>query len=727
MKDNKDHSTSVHFRTCHYCEAMCGLAIEVAEGKVLSIRGDREDVYSQGHLCPKALALQDIHEDPNRLRRPVRRTADGWQEVSWEEALAEVADRIFELQRRYGRDAVGIYTGNPTVHNTGTILYLYDFAKAVGTRNRFASHSLDQLPQMFVNGELYGHQAMFPVPDLDRTDYFLILGANPLVSNGSIMATPNIAGKLRAIRERGGKVVVIDPRRTRTARAADEHFFIRPGTDVLFLLALVHTLFAEQLLRPNHLMEFSDGLEELEALVKPFTPEAVAAATGMAAGDIRRLARELSGCERAVCYGRLGVSVQAFGTLCQWLINVINILTGQLDREGGMMFTRPAVDFLSLLREEAKALRWSSRVRGLPETAGDLPAATMADEILTAGPGQVKGLITIAGNPVLSVPNGKRMDEALASLDFMVAIDIYINETTRHADLILPPATGLEVFHFDFVLNIVAIRNVVNFSEPVLPKGPGTRYDWEILYGLQKRIEKLRGGWPSRLKHLLFDRLTPERRIDLALRTGPYGLWGGRLGRRDGLSLSKLRAQPHGIDLGALEPCLPGRLFTHNKRINLVPETITGDLVRARQLMDAAPESESRMGELLLIGRRHLQSNNSWMHHIPRLMKNGADRCVALLHPQDGRRLGVEEGQKIRVSTATGAIILRATFSVDIMPGVISIPHGWGHDREGVDLPVASTFPGVSVNDLTDHRLVDEVTGNAVFNGIPVKVQPETG
>ncbi len=711
-------TTTTHYRTCHLCEAMCGLAVEVQGDRVLRIRGDEQDVYSRGHICPKAVALRDLHEDPDRLRHPLRRTAAGWQRISWEEALAECSRRMLDIQARYGRDAMAVYTGNPTVHNTGTALYLYDFLNALGTRNRYASHSLDQLPQLFVNGELFGHQAMFPVPDLERTDFFLILGANPLVSNGSIMSTPDIAGKLRALQARGGRFVVVDPRRTRTARAADAHYAIRPGTDVLLLLSIVHTLFEEGLVRHSPVLDFTDGAETLRGLAQPYPPEAVAAACGLEAADIRALARDFAGAERAVCYGRLGVSVQAYGGLCQWLIYCVNILTGNLDREGGMLFPLPAIDFLTLLKKEARARRWNSRVRGLPETAGDLPTATLADEILTPGPGQIKGLITIAGNPVLSAPGAERLDGALKQLDFMVAIDIYLNETTRHADLILPPAAGLEVLHYDFVLYIVAIRNAANFSAPVLPKGADTRYDWEILYDLQRRLERGRGNPLAPLKHLLFDRLTPERRLDLALRFGPYGVWGGRFGRKDGLSLQKLKDHPHGIDLGPLRPALPKRLFTSNKRINLAAEAIVRDLPRVRQLLEA-PLSD---GRLLLIGRRHLLSNNSWMHNAPRLMKTG-DRCTALLHPRDAEQHGISDGQYITVRAERGAIELRAELTEDIRPGVISIPHGWGHAQADTRLQTANRHPGVNVNALTDEQVVDAMTGNAVFNGVPVWIE----
>ncbi|MCO6479323.1 MAG: molybdopterin oxidoreductase family protein, partial [Phaeodactylibacter sp.] len=613
--------------------------------------------------------------------------------------------------------AVALYMGNPGVHNTGTGLYFYDFANALGTRNRYASHSLDQLPQMFVNGEMFGHQALFPVPDIERTQFFLMLGANPVVSNGSVMSTPNIKKLLQDIQRRQGRVVVLDPRRTRTAELADQHLFIRPGMDVFFLLAFVHTLFEEELVRPNHAWRFTDGIAILKKAVSAYTPERVAGKTGVSAETIRRLARGFAGAERAICYGRLGVSTQRFGSLCHWLINAVNILTGNMDSEGGVMFPLPAIDFVRLLKREAKALRWQSRTRGLPEVAGDLPTAALAEEILTEGEGQVKALITIAGNPASSVPNVGRMNEALARLDFMVAIDIYLNETTRHADIILPPAAGLEALHYDFVLNIVAIRNVANFSPPVFSIGPDQRYDWQILLELQKRLERGNPLW-LKAKHAVLSRLTPERRLNLGLLIGPYGKLGGRFLKGNGLDLQKLKDNPHGIDLGPLKPCLPVRLFTKNKRIQLLPPALLPFLEQA----EAALEEQAPDGRFQLIGRRHLRSNNSWMHNSTRLMK-GPPRCTAILHPHDAERLRIEENQLVTVRSKNGSIQLPAEISDEVMPGVISIPHGWGHDQDGVRLVVARWRPGVNVNVLTDDQLTDGPTGNAVFNGVWVEVE----
>ena len=713
MSTHNQHS--VHFRTCHLCEAMCGLEIHVQGQNVVRIKGDENDVYSKGHICPKAAALQDIHEDPDRLRQPMIRRGDQWKPIGWEEALDLAAEKINDIQQTHGRDAFAVYTGNPTVHNTGTILYLYDFFKSLGTRNRFASHSLDQLPQMVVSGELYGHQAMFPVPDLHRTDFFLIFGANPLVSNGSIMATPNIRQTFKDIQQRNGQIVVVDPRRTRTAEAADQHLFIRPGTDVYLLATMVHLLFQEDLLRLRDAKDYVTGLGGLQQAVAGFTPEVAQAHTGVSAATIRQLTIDFARAERAVCYGRMGVSTQEYGTLCHWLIQCLNILTGQLDQPGGLMFTRPAIDFLQLLKKEAKANRWCSRVRNLPEVAGDFPTATLIDEMEQKGEGQVRGLMTIAGNPALSAPAGHRLEAGLRQLDFMIAIDIYCNETTRHADLILPPAAGLEVLHYDFVLAIIALRNVANYSAPVLPKADNARYDWQILLGLQKRLDRLRGSRTDRLRNQVLSWLSPKRRIDLGLRLGPFGAWGGRFLRKHGLSLKYLKKHPHGVDLGPLQPRLPGRLFTENQTIRLdVP-------VFAEAIKIIPPDIPDQQDALLLIGRRHLLSNNSWMHNSPRLMKQ-KDRCRALMHPMDADQRNISDGDVVTVQGAHGAITLAVTLSEEVMPGVLCIPHGWGHDGHGSKLQVAEQTPGANVNAITNHELTDTLSGNAVFNGVPVRV-----
>ena len=734
-----------HYHTCNLCEAMCGIEIEHRGDEILAIRGDKEDPFSKGHICPKAVALQDLHHDPDRLRHPVKRTADGWVPISWDEALDETARRLHNIQEVHGKDSVALYFGNPTAHNHGALLTLLPFVKALRSRQRYSATSADQLPHMLATWQLFGHQALFPIPDVDRTDYFLIIGGNPLASNGSIMTVPDVKGRLKALQKRGGKVVVIDPRRTETAKVADEHHFVRPGTDVYLLLAIVQVLFEELLVAPGRLDDILDGKKDMARLVANWKPEKVADTVGLPADAIRKLARDIAAAPRAAIYSRVGVTTSAHSTLSAWLVYVINILTGNLDREGGVMFTKPAFDIVAigaLSGDTGSFDRYRSRVHGYPEFGGEFPVTTLADEMLTPGKGQVKAFVSHAGNPVLSCPDGQKLDQALNNLDFMVSIDFYINETTRHADIILPPTGQLEHAQFDPIFQAVAVRNVVKFTPPLVPKPEGTLHDWEILNGLTTRLNRLRArDRKTRLQIAATDRfvrkLGDRGLVDLGLRLGPYGTGGKVLddlrrdglhslpkvawkvlrGERKGLTLKKLLAQPHGMDLGPLEPMLPERLFTRDQRINLVPALYFRALQGLPAPKPVAPE------QMLMIGRRHIRSNNSWMHNSQRLVK-GKGRCNAMIHPDDGKRLAVADGDDVVVSTPSGTITLPAWLCDDIMPGVISVPHGWGHDREGVQLGVARRVAGQSVNDIIGSNRVEAVTAMAQLNGIPVKVEP---
>jgi len=717
--------SSPHFRTCNLCEAMCGLKIETSGGRITSIRGDDEDPLSQGHICPKAVALQDLHEDPDRLRQPVRRTATGWQPISWDEALDETARRLHAVQKEHGKDALGVYVGNPTVHNHGAMIFLPLLLRALRTRNKFSATSVDQLPHHLSAYLMFGHQFLLPVPDIDHTRYMLILGANPLASNGSLMSAPGMRDRLKALQKRGGRVVVVDPRKTETAHVADEHVSIRPGTDALWLLALLHVLLEEKGPKLGRLAEFTEGVATLRELARDFTPERAALHTGVPADTTRRIAHELADAESAVCYGRVGVSMHPFGAMCQWLINAINVVTGNLDREGGALFTRPAYDLVggprALSMNRGSLGRWKSRVRELPEFGGELPVAVLGEEILTPGPGQIRAMLTSAGNPVLSTPNGRQLDKALASLDFMVSIDPYINETTRHAHIILPPCTQLERSHYDLAFHMLAVRNTAKYSPPLFQKGPDARHDWEILLELKHRLETLRGE--PRVKGALTYRalktLGPDGLLDLGLRAGPYGM---RLRPfRKGLSLKSLQAQPHGVDLGPLKPSLPKRLATRDRRIQLTPDLLVADLQRLREAFPAearAPED----GSLRLIGRRHLRDNNSWMHNVPKLV-SGKPRCTLMVHPEDAQRLGLSEGEEAVITSRVGEVYAPVSVTDEVMPGVVSLPHGYGHGREGVQLRVAGEHVGVSINDLTDDQSVDKISGNAAFSGVRVIVQ----
>jgi anaerobic selenocysteine-containing dehydrogenase len=714
------NNSSLHYRSCNLCEAICGIEITVRADQPLDIRGDKDDPFSQGYICPKAAALGDLHYDKDRLKYPVRRTPHGWQQIGWDEAFDEVTQNLKRIHATYGRNSTATYLGNPIVHNYGAMLFAPRFIRSLHTRNRFSATSVDQLAHHLAAYLMFGHQLLLPVPDIDRTDYFLILGANPAVSNGSMMTAPGVGRRLQEIRRRGGKVILIDPRISETARLADRHLFIRPGTDVLLLLALLHVVFDEGLARLDHLAAFTKGVDIIGDLVAEFPPDKVASITGIASDQIRLLAREFAAAQSAVCYGRIGVSTQEFGGVCQWLINVLNTVTGNLDRPGGAMFTRPAFDPITApesLAPRGSFARWHSRVRKLPEFAGELPVVALAEEILTEGPGQIKALVTSAGNPVLSTPNGRELDRALAGLEFMVSIDPYINETTRHAHIILPPSLSLERGHYDVVFHLLAVRNTAKFSPALFQRGAETRHDWEILLELQTRMEHP-GLFGSVKRKFVKRSFGPERILDLGLRFGPYG---ARLNPfSKGLTLRKLKAAVHGIDLGPLSSCLPGRLRTADKRIELAPEVLVKDVERVKAKF---PDSASLLsnGNLLLIGRRQLRSNNSWMHNSQRLLR-GKPQCTILMHPTDAAHRHLRQGQTVSVRSRVGSVVVPIEISEEMMPGVVSIPHGWGHDRLGIQLQVAQQHAGESINDVTDNLTIDALCGTAAFNGTWVAV-----
>ncbi|NVB83259.1 MAG: molybdopterin-dependent oxidoreductase [Kofleriaceae bacterium] len=701
--------TTTHYRSCPLCEATCGVAIEVDGDRVVSVRGDDADPFSKGYICPKGTALADLHHDPDRLRSPMRRDGDTWTPMGWDEALDYVAKRLREIRARHGKHAIGVYQGNPSAHNLGLLTYGQLLLRTLGTRNMFSATSLDQLPHMLAALTMFGNQLLMPVPDVDRTDLFICLGANPLASNGSLMTAPDIRSRLKAIRDRGGKVIVLDPRRTETAEKADRHLFIRPGTDAVLLLAMIHELFAQKQVRLGRLS--ATGLDELRTLVEPWTPERASSLTGVSCEDIRELAMALATTERAVLYGRVGVCVQEFGGLAAWLCYTINAITRHLDEPGGLMFTTPAVDpipLAPLLGLEGGFGRWKSRVSGKPEFGGELPMTALAEEITTPGDGQIRALITSAGNPILSAPGGPALEQAFQQLDFMVSIDPYLNETTRLAHVILPPTSPLERAHYDAALNAFAVRNIAKYSPPLFERGSDERHDWEICLGLFTRLN-LRVG--SGLAERLLGVLGPEAVIEIALRTGPHGLRKGLAG----LSLRKLRKAPHGLDLGALESRLPARLGHADKKVHLAPSIYVDDVPRLARRF-AQPDAG-----LVMIGRRHLRSNNSWMHNSERLVK-GPPRCTVMIHPDDAATRGLVDGATARVASEKGAIDLPVEVTDTMMPGVVSVPHGWGHGRRGVKLRVASTVPGASVNDVIDSSRIDELSGTSALSGQPVEV-----
>jgi anaerobic selenocysteine-containing dehydrogenase len=703
---------------------MCGIEVEIDGEEVVSIRGDEQDVFSRGHVCPKATALKDLYDDPDRLRQPVRRVGDRWEPMSWDDAFTEVVDRIEKIQDDHGRDAVGVYLGNPNAHNFGTLVFGPPFLRTLGSKNRFSATSCDQLPLMMASYFMYGHQLLFPVPDVDRTDFMMLIGANPLASNGSIMAAPGIKKRLEAISKRGGKVVVIDPRRCETARIADEHVFIQPGTDALFLLGLLHEVCAPGI----DLGRISDSVKNADRILeiaKAYPPEQTEAITGVPAVTVKRLARELRAAPKGVLYGRVGACTQEFGGLCMWLINVLNAVTGNLDEPGGSMFPSPAID----VRRTAGGFgagrgsfgRWKSRVRGFPEFGGELPASVMAEEMLTEGDGRIHAMITIAGNPVLSTPNGDQLDRGYASLDFSVSIDFFINETSRHADIILPPVSPIQRSHYDLALYLTSVRNVSKYSPAPFPLKDDEFDDWQILTELTSRLAARRHGKLSKqyLTARASQKAGPERVLDLGLRLGAYGKRFNPFGT--GLSLGQLKKNPHGIDLGPMQSNLTEMLPEKHGPVDLAPDIFVGDLDRLRARF-LAPGSVPNDGQLLLIGRRQLRSNNSWMHNSQRLMK-GKSRCTVMINPEDAERLGVKSGDQVTLRSRVGQVTAPAEITGDMMAGVVSLPHGFGHGRDGVQLDVATSHPGVSVNDLTDDQLMDELSGNAAFSGVPVTLK----
>ncbi|MEU7416305.1 molybdopterin oxidoreductase family protein [Streptomyces antibioticus] len=737
-------------RICPLCEATCGLTLTIEGTAVTGARGDREDVFSKGFICPKGASFAAVDGDPDRLRTPLVRRDGELREATWAEAFDAVAAGIRPLIERYGPHAVGIVLGNPNVHTVAGALYPPLLVAGIGTRSLFTASTVDQMPKHVSSGLLFGDANAIPVPDLDRTHHLLLIGANPLESNGSLCTAPDFPGRLRALKARGGTLTVIDPRRTRTARLADRHVDIRPGTDALLLAAMAHTLFEEDLTDLGALADHVEGLDELRAAMADFTPEAVAPACDVEAATIRALARELAAAPTAAVYGRIGSCTVPHGTLGSWLVDVLNILTGNLDRPGGALFPQAATDRTPRPAGPGRGFRlgrWHSRVGRHPEAKGELPLSALAEEIDTATEDgePIRALLVVAANPVLSAPDGDRLDKALGSLDFMVSVDPYLNETARHADVVLPPPPPSQSPHHDFAFNTLAVRNQVRYNRPAVPLEDGRTAETEILARLVLAVTGMHGADPAAVDDLVIAQtlgkavtethspvhgrdpeelaalLTgdngPERRLDLMLRLGPYG--DGFGARPDGLTLDRLLDHPHGIDLGPLRPRLPQPLKTRSGRIELLPAPIADDLPRLRQALRERPAG------LVLVGRRHLRSNNSWLHNVPALT-GGTNRCTLHIHPEDAERLGLRDGGAVRVKGAGGEVTAPAEITDGVRRGVVSLPHGWGHDRPGTRLGHAATDPGVNVNQLLDGSLLDPLSGNAVLNGVPVSLTPVT-
>jgi anaerobic selenocysteine-containing dehydrogenase len=727
------------FRTCPLCEATCGLEITHEDGRVVRIRGDRDDVFSRGFICPKGSTLKQLQEDPDRLRTPLIKRDGRFVPASWHEAFAEVEARLLPIIEAHGPNAVATYLGNPSAHNLAS-MFFGPLLRALGTTNRYSASTVDQMPKQISAGLMFGTALSVPIADIDRTSYLLMLGANPYASNGSLMTCPDFPGRIEALQARGGKLVVVDPRRSRTAQQADEHLFIRPGTDALFLFGLVHVLFDEDLVDLGSVEPWVSGLAEVDALARDFSPEAVAPVCGIDAATIRRTARELASADAAAVYGRIGTCTQEFGTLASWLIDVLNVLSGNLDRPGGAMFTTPVAGGATTSGTPGRGRgvtlgKYRSRVSGLPGAFGELPVVALAEEIATPGDGQVRALVTVAGNPVLSTPNSAQLDAALASLDFMVSVDIYVNETTRHADVILPAPGPLQRPHYDTALYQLAVRNVGNYSPATFPLDDGQLAEWEILAKLaliaqgagadadpatvddlvitsmatsavSNPSSGVHGQDVDELLASMAHRRGPERMLDLQLRGGPFRL-----------TLDELEAQPHGVDMGALEPRVPEVLRTPSGCIELAPEPLVADVERLRAARDRLADHDT----FVLVGRRDLRSNNSWMHNVEVLVK-GKPRCTLHVHPEDASRLGLTDGSSAKVASRVHAVEVPVEITDAVMRGVVSIPHGWGHDVDGVELSVARRHAGVNTNLLTDDRFFDALSGNAALNGVPVTI-----
>lgn len=719
--------TQTHFRTCHLCETMCGIAVEHDGESIFAIKGDRDHVLSKGNVCPKAVGLQDIHTDPDRLRAPVKRVGDEWAEIGWDEAFEETATRLAEIQHEYGNNAVATYQGRSTAHNIGALLTVHPLRQLVDTQNTFTGSTVDQQPHNFVWYFMLGHQFMATVPNIDRTDYFLLLGSNPSVSNGAMMSTgANPWKKLDAIRERGGKVVLIDPRRTESAAHSSEHHFIKPATDALFLIGLINTIFSRGLADPGRLEPHIKNWDRIEPALAEFDLTSIARITGIAEADIERIAREFATSPTAVCYGRTGLSMQTFGGLCNWLMMVMNLITANFDEPGGMMFPKTAIDtFTAIKGARGSYDTYRSRVSNRPEFAQELPVSIFAEEILTPGEGKIRAVVSVAGNGALSMPNGKLFEEALEQLDFMVAVDPYINETTRHADIILPPVGPFEKSHYDMFYHTYDTINWAAYNPPLFkPEAPGYS-DFEIMGSWLRRfaIKKAKGPWQKAKAYVLgalSKLLTVEIILDLGLRFGPYGK--GLNPFSNGLSLKKLKAHPHGIFLGEPERQLPDALFTEDKKIDAAPEVILADLPRLKShWLDGEIGYDSAEYDLVIISRL-TKRTLGWMHHSERLVK-GPPTCTLFIHPDDASARDVVDGNMVSITSAVGTIEVEIEVTDDVMPGVVCMPHAWGHTRKGTRQRVANAHPGASLNDITDHNKMDELTGNAIVHGVPVKVK----
>ncbi|MBL4606379.1 MAG: molybdopterin-dependent oxidoreductase [Pseudomonadales bacterium] len=771
-------NNNTHLQICNLCEAMCGLKIQTRNGKVTSIKGNPDDLFSKGHMCAKALALKDIHEHKDRLRQPMRRTPQGWEPISWEAAFKEIEENLGATKKKYGNDSIALYLGNPRGHHHGSLLTSILLRKSLNSKNCFSVASSDHLPHMLAAYTLFGHMAMLPVPDIDRTDYLLCFGANPVVSNGSIMGAPYIKKRLKALQDRGGTITTIDPRKTETGEMANKHIYIYPGQDAYLLLSMIYFIFKNKWLDQGEWQSYTHGIDELRQLIQAFDIDKMAVQTGIEIGLIESLTLEFTTSKRALAYGRFGVCTQKHGAVNAWLIYVLNIITGNLDQAGGLMFPRPAVDLAllsAIINEDGGFDAFQSKQWHLPSFDSEIPVVEMADEMLGSHPGAIKAFINVSGNPVLSTPDGKKLEKALGQLDFMVSVDGFINETNRFAHIVLPPTSALERSEYNMMCNLTAVRNNARYSGPLFSPPDDAKHDWQIflqLSGILNREYSLR-SISLRLVAYLFKQLEPDGVLDLMLKLGPYGTTFRRkrlpktfkedekinkipmlsrtnlankiqyklqllfkvspLSKRIDwnsensdlerkifpLTLKQLKSKPNGIDLGAMNPSLPERLFTRDKTINLIPDIYQSELKGINKNFSARIALTEN--EFYLVGRRTPRSMNSWLNNIERLTK-GRPANTLLMNQESAHSLNLKEGDRVRLESNQQFIVVVVELCSSIMKGVISLPHGWGRDMHAGESEVADDSSKASFNDLTSNKDFDSLSGVSVLSGFIVKV-----
>lgn len=726
---------TLHRRTCPLCEGMCGITVTREGNRVTAIRPDKDNVWSRGHMCPKGTTLGELHDDPDRIRVPMIREGERWREASWDEAFAQIETLVAETRARRGEARIASYTGNMSGKGYDAGRYMMLLHGLARFAQSYSSSTVDQQPKNVSAFLMYGNMWKIPIPDVDQTDLLVVIGGNPAESKGSLFSHRDVMGAIRSLRARGGKVIVIDPVQTRTAEAADAWIPIRPGADAALLLGVLHVLFAEDRVTLGALDGLVEGMDVLRDVASRFAPERVAAFCGIEASAIRELAHAISDAPRAAIYGRIGTCTQSFGTLASWLVDALAIATGNMDRVGGLMWSTqvaPHLDLMPPYPATGSVMGPASRVRGVASVLGQYPSSCLAEEIDTEGPGQIHGLVSLGANPVLSAPGSERLDAALAGLDVMVSLDIYVNETTRHAHVILPSPSLLSQAHWDMWAWPWALTSGGHYSPPLF-EDTDRPQEWEVMIRLGAILGGHRdpdlaalddnyfGGMCDAVgidRAVAFEALPDhgsERILDLCIRTGPFG---DRFGANpDGLTLAHFKAEPGGMLFGPARPQGRAAISTPSGKIEIAHTHFLQDLVRLEDALTHA------VPELVLVSRRQLRSLNSWMHNIGSLV-SGKPRCTLQIHENDAARLGIRPGQDVRITSQAGSIVAPAEITRKIRPGVVSLPHGWGHEPQDIRLDVAKRHQGSNFNALAPANMIDPASGNAVVNGIPVDVLP---